>query len=200
MPTILSLQGCMAVGKTTVCRHLQISAPYVHVSYERHNNIVALIKQRGLNKNEYEDYLEIQTMWLKNEVERWKEAQDYKCTVMDFGAEEIEFYTLNYPRTINAEWELESRLHSELEELRKCFPNRILFLNASTNTLREHKEKDNTRPRNFFEHHLQHLLPLKQKWFIGRSDTDILDVDLLSEDEVAEKVKQWVDMCITTYC
>ena len=31
---ILSLQGCMAVGKTTAVRYLQENAPYVHISYE----------------------------------------------------------------------------------------------------------------------------------------------------------------------
>lgn len=29
---ILSLQGCMAVGKTTAVRYLQEKAPYVHIN------------------------------------------------------------------------------------------------------------------------------------------------------------------------
>lgn len=47
---------------------------------------------------------------------------------LDFGAEEIEFYTLNYPKTIGQEWEIENALQKELEQVRKCMPTRILFL------------------------------------------------------------------------
>lgn len=199
MSLILSLQGCMAVGKTTVLRLLQETLPDINISYEMHNDINFKINQRKLNKNEYEDYLEIQKLWLANEVERWNDAQKYKYTVMDFGGEEIEFYTLNYPESIGMDWIIEERLRNELEEVRECLPSRILFLNASENTLRKHKENDTTRSRNFFEHHLQYLLPLKKKWFIGRGDTDILNVDNLSKEEVAIAVKQWIDNCILTY-
>lgn len=199
MSLILSLQGCMAVGKTTVLRHLQENLPYVNISYEMHSDINSEINQRKLNKNKYEDYLEIQKLWLANEVKRWDDAQRFKCTVMDFGAEEIEFYTLNYPKTIGMDWIIEERLHNELKEVRKCLPARILFLDASDNTLRKHKENDTTRSRNFFEHHLQYLLPLKRKWFIGRDDTDILNVDNLSKEEAAIAVEQWIDNCIHTY-
>ena len=59
---------------------------------------------------------------------------------MDFGAEEIEFYTLNYPKTIGQEWEIENALHEELKQVRKCMPTRILFLDASNEVLLRHKE------------------------------------------------------------
>ena len=118
---------------------------------------------------------------------------------MDFGAEEIEFYTLNYPKTIGQEWEIENALHEELEQVRKCMPTRILFLDASNEVLLRHKENDNTRSRNFFEHHLKYLLPLKRKWFIGKENVDVLNVDNLNADEVGKKVKEWVDFCIEHY-
>ena len=37
---ILSLQGCMAVGKTTAVRYLQENAPYINISYEVNSDIV----------------------------------------------------------------------------------------------------------------------------------------------------------------
>lgn len=76
------------------------------------------VKSNELQK--YEDYLEIQKMWLNKEVVRYNKAKDFMCSVMDFGAEEIEFYTLNYPKTIGQEWEIETALHKELEQVRKC--------------------------------------------------------------------------------
>ena len=78
-------------------------------------------------------------------------------------------------------------------------PTRILFLDASNEVLLRHKENDNTRSRNFFEHHLKYLLPLKRKWFIGKENVDVLNVDNLNADEVGKNVKEWVDFCIERY-
>ena len=77
--------------------------------------------------------------------------------------------------------------------------NRILFLDASDDTLRRHKENDFTRSRNFFEHHITHLLPLKREWFMSRENVDVLRVDDLSAEEVGLKVKAWADECIREY-
>ena len=196
---ILSLQGCMAVGKTTAVRYLQENAPYVNISYEINTDVVEEVKGRKLDKNVYADYLEIQKLWLNKEVVRYNKAKDFKCSIMDFGAEEIEFYTLNYPKTIGEDWDVENALKKELEEVRKCMPARILFLDASNEVLLKHKENDTTRSRNFFDHHIKYLLPLKRNWFIGKENVDVLNVDNLTAKEVGEKVKEWVDYCIEHY-
>ncbi len=193
---VLSLQGCMAVGKTTAVRYLQKNAPYVHISYENNDDVIAQIRARKLNKDIFEEYIEIQKLWIAKEQLRYKKAAQFSCSVMDFGAEEIEFYTLNYPKTINAEWDAAKQLKGELLQLQTCMPDRILFLDASEETLRRHKESDKTRSRTFFEHYLRYLLPLKKAWFIGRPNVDILSVDSLSAGQLGEAVKQWVDRCI----
>ena len=196
---VLSLQGCMAVGKTTAVRYLRENAPYVNISYENNADVIDEIKQRQLDKNIYEDYLEIQKLWLRKEVIRYHKAKDFECSIMDFGAEEIEFYTLNYPKTIGQNWNIENALKKELEQIRECMPARILFLDASAEVLVSHKQNDKTRSRNFFEHHLKYLLPIKRDWFIGKENVDVLNVDNLSADEVGQKVKEWVDFCIEHY-
>ncbi len=196
---ILSLQGCMAVGKTTAVRYLQENAPYINISYEINTDIIEEVKRRHLDKNEFEDYIEIQKLWLNKEIIRWNKAKDFPCSVMDFGAEEIEFYTLNYPKTIGENWDIENVLKNELQAIRMCMPTRILFLDASDETLKKHKNNDLTRTRNFFEHHLKLLLPLKRQWFYGRENVDILLVDDLSKEEVGYKVKEWCDNCINKY-
>ena len=195
---ILSLQGCMAVGKTAAVRYLQANAPYINISYEINTDIVEEVRRRNLDKNVYEDYLEIQKLWLKKEVVRCEKARMHLCSVMDFGAEEIEFYTINYPKSIGADWEVENALKKELDEVRGCMPDRILFLDASDEVLRSHKQNDPTRSRNFFEHHLTHMMPLKRAWFLGRDNVDLLRVDELSAEEVGVKVKEWCDRQILT--
>lgn len=142
---VLSLQGCMAVGKTTAVTYLKENVPYVNISYEMNLDIIQQVKDRKLDKNKYTDYLEIQKLWLNREIERYNRAIKFPCSVMDFGAEEIEFYTINYPKTINQDWEIENALKDELKNIRKCMPTRILFLDASDETLRRHKENDPER-------------------------------------------------------
>lgn len=196
---ILSLQGCMAVGKTTAADYLRENVPYVNVSYERNADVIQQVKDRKLDKNKYADYLEIQKLWIRKEIERYREAIKFPCSIMDFGAEEIEFYTINYPKSINQDWEIESALKDELESIRKCMPVRILFLDASEETLRYRKENDPQRTRTFFEHHLNCFMPLKREWFSKKDTVDYLFVDHLSQREVAWKVKEWVDSCIRKY-
>ncbi len=193
---ILSLQGCMAVGKTTAVRYLEKNAPYINISYEINTDIVEEVKRRQLDKNKFEDYVEIQKLWLSKEIVRWNKAKDFKCSIMDFGAEEIEFYTLNYPKSIGKSWDVENALKDELEAVRKCMPERILFLDATEETLRKHKSGDASRTRNFFEHHLKYLLPLKREWFYGKNNVDVLMVDGLTKEQVGSKVKKWCDHCI----
>ena len=127
---ILSLQGCMAVGKTTAARYLQAHDPQLHVCFEDNAAVIAEVKHRGLDKNCYADYLEIQRLFLQNEVRRWQEAQKYPCTVMDFGAEEIVFYTLHYPKSKGLDWDVEElrrALAPELAAAQGCMPEHILF-------------------------------------------------------------------------
>ena len=66
---VLSLQGCMAVGKTTALNCLRETASYVNVCFEENSDVIRSIQDRGLDKSEYEDYLEIQRLWIANEVE-----------------------------------------------------------------------------------------------------------------------------------
>lgn len=107
--------------------------------------------------------------------------------------------TINYPKAIGADWDVEVALGDELERVRKCMPTRILFLDATEETLRRRKQSDPTRTRSSFEYHLKHLMPLKRIWFSKMSNVDYLLVDNMPRQEVAMRVKQWVDLCIASY-
>ena len=196
---VLSLQGCMAAGKTTALNYLRENAPYVNVSYEENSEVVQAIRNRILEKNKYEDYLEIQRLWLDNEVRRFERVEDLPCTVMDFGVEEIEFHIINFPKAIGKDWDIENALKDELIGVRKCMPARILFLDASDDTLRQRKQSDPNRARSSFEYYLKHLMPLKRTWFSKMSNVDYLLVNNMPRQEVAMRVKQWVDLCIASY-
>ncbi len=192
---ILSLQGCMAVGKTTAARYLERCCPRVHVCFADNAAVIAEVQRRGLDKNRYEDYLKIQRLFLQNELRRWQEAKKYSHAVMDFGAEEIEFYTLNYPRSRGLDWDMEAirqALVPELAAVQACMPEHILFLDASEETLRARKAGDVTRSREFFEYYLEHLLPLKREWFREKENVTFLSTDGLTAAQAGERVKEWV--------
>ncbi len=193
---ILSLQGCMAVGKTTAINYLKEKAKYVNISYEENSHVVREIKERKLDKNVYEDYIEIQTLWLENEIDRYNKAKEFDCSIMDFGMEEIIFHTLSYPATIGMDWDIENGMKDILTRARKCMPDRILFLDASDDVLRKRKENDPTRSRNSFDNYLKNFMPLKREFMSTLDNVDYLNVDTLSKEEVALRVKEWVDNCI----
>lgn len=186
----------MAVGKTTAVNYLRVHAPYVHISYENNADVIAEIRRRGLDKARFEDYLEIQRLWLHKEMVRWEKAVRHPYCIMDFGAEEIEFFTLNYPKSMGLNWDIESALKPELTAIRRCLPDRILFLDASDETLIRRKANDASRTRNSFDHHLQFLMPLKRAWFLGQENVDVINTDSLSAEETGRRVKEWIDQLI----
>ena len=140
----------MAVGKTTALRYLETHAPELCVSYEDNATVIAEVRRHKLDKNRFEDYVQIQKLWLQNEIDRYERVKDAPCTVMDFGAEEIEFYTLCYPESVGQRWPVADALEHELSAVRRCIPERILFLDASEDTLRRRRDGDATRSRTFF--------------------------------------------------
>lgn len=192
MSLILSLQGCMAVGKTSAARCLEAHVPGLRVFYEDNAGVLDEVRRRGLDKTVYEDYLEIQKLWIARELRRWEAAQALPAALMDLGAEEIEFYTLHYPKSIGKDWETEAPLAKELQALRRCLPRRILFLDAGDEVLRRRKASDESRSREFFEHTLTTLLPLKRQWFLGRENVDVLRTDALDREQVGRQAAAWV--------
>ena len=193
---VLSLQGCMASGKTTALKFIENNAEDIFASYEWDDEITNVLNQHNYDKSVLGDYIEVQKIWIDKEIRRYIKATEMKsnCVVMDFGAEEIEFHTLYWPRTIGQAWDVEKYLHRELEELRKCFPDRILFLMASEEKLRSNKLNDSTRQRRYFEYYLNKIMPLKEEWLKGLNNVDYLVVDNLSQEQLGEETLNWVRM------
>lgn len=189
---IISLQGSMAVGKTTILRKLEKEFPEFFVSYEDNADVVAELKKLKLEKNNFEDYVKIQKLWIENEITRYNNVKNKDKVIMDFGAEEIEFHTLAFPKTKGYEWDVEGALKEELSNLRKILPHKILFLQATEDVLRKRKENDSTRSRNSFEVYLKEFLPLKLEWFKNKNNVEFLNTDNLSIDEVYDKVALWL--------
>ena len=191
---VLSLQGPMAVGKTTACRYAEKHRKDLYVSYEDTAPIIDEVRRRNLKQNEHDDYLEIQRIWIRAMIDRYRQAEKHSLSLMDYGPEEIEFHTIFYPRSIGKNWEIETELKNELKELRACKVSSILFLDATEPELRRRKEGDETRSRESFDRFLGNMLDLKRKWFKGRSDTNIMFTDGMRPEDIGLMVCTWVDM------
>lgn len=183
MPKIISLQGGMAVGKTTLAMRLQKSLKDVTVSLEYPKK-----RHEGLDMFIEDDYYEIQRYFINLEVERYKNLPKGNV-VIDLGPEEIEFYTLFFPKSIGQEWNVEEALKKELCELRECRVDGILYLEGSKDALYSRKESDKERKRGSFENYLKYLHPYKKPWFERQANTTFINVDNMSPEEVETWVR-----------
>jgi deoxyadenosine/deoxycytidine kinase len=192
MPYIVSLQGGMASGKTSAAKYIEAHEPGVAVSYEDVFPVLSKVRQAGLSKFVFSDFIEIQRLFIQAEIERFYAAARSGRAVLDQGPEEIEFYTLFFPQSIGMDWDMERLLHPELTRLRDCRPDGILFLDARNDTLRRRRESDPTRSRNSFDHYMNHLHRRKKEWFLRSNITTFLQVDGKSEEEVGEAAIKWL--------
>jgi len=196
MSVILSLQGCMAAGKTTAARYVEKNMDNVFVSYENPAPLLQEVKRQGWDQNTLEGFVEIQRLLIKNEISRWEECQQHKYVLMDLGADEIEFFTLFYPKSRGFDWDTEKILKKELTALRQCVYSGVLFLNASPETLIRNKQMDTTRKRGSFDHYLTNMYNLKKEWFLSRQQpkTDFIDIDGMTKEQVGQLVVEWIKM------
>lgn len=194
MPTILSLQGGMAAGKTTAARYVEQARRDIHVSYEDPGPVLEEVRKHGYRQDTLEGFVEIQRLFIVAEIARWRENQKYDVVLMDMGPEEIAFFTLHYPKSRGFAWDVQCLLRDELEALRGCRADRVLFVDVETDRLRRYKEEDRTRRRGSFEHYVERMLPMKKDWFFeaGRFPLDVLDAGGLDRAGLGEAVLQWV--------
>ncbi|MGV3332124.1 hypothetical protein, partial [Streptococcus thoraltensis] len=147
---INTLKGTKAYGKTSVLKAIPKRFSEATVSYEKIATVVANRKQRHFDKDTYYDYQIIQCLWIVYEIARYKNVVGEQLVLMDFDAEEIDFYTRFYPRASGKNWQLIRRLECQLKELEGCLPDLGIFLDARLGGLRARKEWEKERGGCFF--------------------------------------------------
>lgn len=187
--TVISLQGPQAVGKTTAVRGLQNKMDDVHFDFEDPYPVIAKRNRMGLDINTQSGFIANQRLFIKAECERYNNLP-FGLVIMDRGPEDTECFTLVYPKTIGAAWDIESALPVELSKLRACKVNYIVYLTASFETLLNRKEADNGRRRGSFNFNKFELF---EKWFRDNTQAEFMDVNGLSPGEVEQKVYDWVE-------
>jgi len=160
---IVSIQGAMASGKTTLARALEEAYLGLHVYYENPYPIVQKRKELGLDIRTEDGFVENQRLFIRAELERFHHFPDGHI-ILDRGPEDLEFYTLHYPRIHGHDWDMELRLKAELEALRTCRSDLIIYLQAPDHLLQTRRDADHTRTRQSFAQH-EPLWALEEKWY-----------------------------------
>ncbi|KFN02722.1 ATP-binding protein [Bacillus clarus] len=148
MTYVISLQGPMASGKTTLAKRLEQKG--FSVVYENPYPIIERRKKLGLDIYKKEGFITNQKMFIEAKIKEFQNAKE-SFVIFDRGPEDIEFYTIFYPKLIGEEWDMEIELQDELYKLRECRSNAIFYLDVSKENLCERKNNDKTRNRSTFE-------------------------------------------------
>lgn len=189
---VVSVQGGQAVGKTTLVKKLQQRYPDVYFEFENPYPLVQKRQELKLDITTEAGFLENQRLFIEAECQRFRSLIDGKI-VLDRGPEDIEFYTLHYPASLGACWDIEKLLSTELAELRLYRSDRILYLQANLTTLASRKECDTTRSRRGFAHYLEYLHFREESWFLALPQTVCINVDSLISEQVEATVSQWLE-------
>ncbi|MBM6646431.1 AAA family ATPase [Bacillus sp. RIT 809] len=179
MAYVISLQGPMASGKTTLAKRLEQYG--LSIIYENPYPIVEKRKELYLDMNSKEGFITNQKMFIEAKI---KEFQNVKSSVIIFdrGPEDIEFYTLFYPKMIGKEWDIETELKDELYKLRECRSDAIFYLDVSKENLYDRKNNDRARNRSTFDEQFK-LVEIEKEWYkqfpITYVNTNVLAVNEL---------------------
>ncbi len=148
MAYVISLQGPMASGKTTLAKRLERCG--FSVIYENPYPIVEKRRVLNLDINSKEGFILNQKMFIEAKIKEFQNAKG-SVVIFDRGPEDIEFYTIFYPKIIGEEWDIETALRDELYKLRECRSDAIFYLDGSESNLYNRKNNDRTRNRSTFE-------------------------------------------------
>ncbi|EJS70786.1 ATP-binding protein [Bacillus cereus] len=187
MTYVISLQGPMASGKTTLAKRLEERG--YSVIYENPYPIVEKRKELNLDMNSKEGFITNQKMFMEAKI---KEFQNVKGSVVIFdrGPEDIEFYSLFYPKLIEKEWDIETELQDDLCKLRECRSDAIFYLDISKEGLYDRKHNDRARTRSTFEEQFK-LVEIEKEWYKQFSVT-YANTDELMIEEVEKNFMKWL--------
>ena len=187
MAYVISLQGPMASGKTTLAKRLERCG--FSVIYENPYPIVEKRKRLKLDMNSKEGFKKKKKMFIEAKIKDFQNAKG-SVVIFDRGPEDIEFYTLFYPMVIGKEWDIENELKDELYKLRECRSDAIFYLDVSESNLYDRKNNDRTRNRSTFEEQFK-LAETEKDWY-KQFPVTYVDTNRLTVDDLEVYFMDWL--------
>ncbi|MEJ3737498.1 AAA family ATPase [Bacillus tropicus] len=187
MAYVISLQGPMASGKTTLAKRLERCG--FSVIYENPYPIVEKRRVLNLDINSKEGFILNQKMFMEAKIKEFQNVKD-SVVIFDRGPEDIEFFTLFYPTIIGEEWDIETELRDELYKLRECRSDAIFYLDSSESNLYNRKNNDRTRNRSTFEEQFK-LVETEKDWY-KQFPVTYVDTNRLTAEELEVYFMDWL--------
>ncbi|MDR4191321.1 AAA family ATPase, partial [Bacillus pseudomycoides] len=159
------------------------------ILYENPYGIVE--KRKNLNLDIYtkEGFITNQRMFIEAKIKEIQNARG-RIVIFDRGSEDIEFYTIYFPKLIGMDWDIENELKDELYKLRRCHSDAIFYLDVSKKILQERKKNDNTRRRSTFEKQLE-LAEIEKQWY-KQFPVTYVNTDEATVEETERYFMKWV--------
>ncbi|PFC44062.1 ATP-binding protein [Bacillus thuringiensis] len=187
MAYVISLQGPMASGKTTLAKRLEKRG--FQVIYENPYPIVEKRKKLNLDMNSKVGFIMNQKMFMEAKIKEFQNVKD-SVEIFDRGPEDIEFFTLFYPTIIGEEWDIEAELKGELYKLRECRSDAIFYLDVTKKNVYDRKNNDRTRNRSTFEEQFQ-LVETEKDWY-KQFPVTYVDTNRLTVDDLEGYFMDWL--------
>ncbi|PDY93896.1 ATP-binding protein [Bacillus anthracis] len=187
MAYVISLQGPMASGKTTLAKRLERCG--FSVIYENPYPIVEKRRVLNLDMNSKEGFILNQKMFMEAKIKEFQNVKD-SVVIFDRGPEDIEFFTLFYPTIIGEEWDIETELRDELYKLRECRSDAIFYLDSSESNLYNRKNNDRARNRSTFEEQFK-LVETEKDWY-KQFPVTYVDTNRLTAEELEVYFMDWL--------
>ncbi|HDX9692818.1 AAA family ATPase [Bacillus thuringiensis] len=184
---VISLQGPMASGKTTLAKRLEKRG--FQVIYENPYPIVEKRKKLNLDMNSKVGFIMNQKMFMEAKIKEFQNVKD-SVEIFDRGPEDIEFFTLFYPTIIEEEWDIEAELKGELYKLRECRSDAIFYLDVTKKNVYDRKNNDRTRNRSTFEEQFQ-LVETEKDWY-KQFPVTYVDTNRLTVDDLEVYFMDWL--------
>ena len=187
MAYVISLQGPMASGKTTLAKRLERCG--FSVIYENPYPIVEKRRVLNLDMNSKEGFILNQKMFMEAKIKEFQNVKD-SVVIFDRGPEDIEFFTLFYPTIIGEEWDIETELRDELYKLRECRSDVIFYLDVTKKNVYNRKNNDRTRNRSTFEEQFK-LAETEKDWY-KQFPVTYVDTNRLTVDDLEVYFMDWL--------
>ncbi|MDZ4620781.1 AAA family ATPase [Bacillus cereus] len=184
---VISLQGPMASGKTTLAKRLEKRG--FRVIYENPYPIVEKRKKLNLDMNSKVGFIMNQKVFMEAKIKEFQNVKD-SVVIFDRGPEDIEFFTLFYPTIIGEEWDIETELKDELYKLRECRSDVIFYLDVTKKNVYDRKNNDRTRNRSTFEEQFK-LAETEKDWY-KQFPVTYVDTNRLTVDDLEVYFMDWL--------
>jgi len=192
MAFVISVQGCHAVGKSTLINQIKLARPDISCWSEGLRELDARKANTHLRMDVEEEFYQIQRWYVEHVVRRFRSFPPHSIVMLDRGPEEIEFYLFHYLRIHRRNWDIEAHFSQDLARLRRCRSNRVLYLDASLETIIARRESD-ARNRPTMDVWLRDWQPYVEAYFKSMPKTVVLNTDQMTAQEVFAWTVKWID-------